>query len=162
MRILIRLFEVFALTFIMVVTMKTMRLMWLFCWTFIIDNLSVISAEWHRNQYFRCAHVIFGLNHTLHLLMWKVVASFICCYHSTLGCYFRTQLLYDFCMIFLSSLYQFLPLIYSKYLNDNYETRVLQTGNIDERIFIKEDSVSHIGTPTKRLTAFTDVNEKER
>jgi len=49
-----------------------------------------------------------------------------------------------------------------KYLNESYEEHVVNAGKIDERIFIKVDSENHIGTPTKRLTAFTDVDEKER
>ena len=49
-----------------------------------------------------------------------------------------------------------------KYLNDSYEEHITQVGDFDERIFVKDDSESHIGTPTKRVTAFTEVDEKER
>ncbi|XP_057291225.1 retinoblastoma-like protein 1 isoform X2 [Hydractinia symbiolongicarpus] len=49
-----------------------------------------------------------------------------------------------------------------KYLNDSYEKLILQNGDIDERIFIKEDAPIRIGTPVKRVTAFTDVDERER
>ena len=53
-------------------------------------------------------------------------------------------------------------LFFRKYLNESYEQHILQVGDFDERIFIKDDSESQIGTPTKRVTAFTDVDERER
>ena len=47
-------------------------------------------------------------------------------------------------------------------MNDSYDEHIMQSGDFDERIFIKEDSERQIGTPTKRVTQFTEVDERER
>ena len=47
-------------------------------------------------------------------------------------------------------------------MNESYEEHISQVGDFDERIFVKEDSELHIGTPTKRVTTFTEVDERER
>lgn len=58
--------------------------------------------------------------------------------------------------------FTFVITFFRKYLNENYEKHILRISGIDERIFIKEDSTSLIGTPTKRMTAFTESEDKAR
>ncbi|XP_065641777.1 retinoblastoma-like protein 2 isoform X4 [Hydra vulgaris] len=47
-----------------------------------------------------------------------------------------------------------------KQLNTMYQKRIIKSGEIDERIFIKDDSTLCIGTPTKRITVFTNTDQK--
>ncbi|XP_047131015.1 retinoblastoma-like protein 1 isoform X1 [Hydra vulgaris] len=49
-----------------------------------------------------------------------------------------------------------------KQLNTMYQKRIIKSGEIDERIFIKDDSTLCIGTPTKRITVFTNTDQKAR